>query len=116
MAITMRFVITPPNTTAGAVATLSKAPISLEEPTNIEFAEDMRTRILSGVRSCRIAWRITTLTPSAIPLKKSASSEIQNTVEGPNTMIKVAMNNPELIDRKSSTHFIMRDLFFRRSS
>ena len=53
---TVKIVIKPPNTTAGtvpinlAVAPLSKAPSSLDEPTNIEFTEATLPLNSSGMR------------------------------------------------------------------
>ena len=71
-----------------AVSPLSKAPNSFEEPTKIEFTEATRPRILSGVCNCRIVFRITTETPSKMPLKNIAITETQNHFDNPKTIIQ----------------------------
>ena len=76
-------VIEPPNITAGAapmireVKPLSNMPSSLEELMNMEFTEDTRPRISSGVVSCRIVPRTSTLIPSSIPAVSRATKETQ---------------------------------------
>ena len=97
-------VIVPPKTTAVtvpisfAVTPLSKAPNSFEDPTNIEFTEDTRPRMWSGVLSCKIVCLMTIDTPSVTPLKNKATTEIQKTEESPNTII----HTPKLVVKKMS--------------
>src|SRR5690606_18903476 len=92
--ITVINVIVPPNTTAVtvpislAVTPLSKAPSSLEEPTNMEFTEDTRPLIWSGVLICKMVCLITIETPSVTPLKNNATTEIQKMEDKPNTIIQ----------------------------
>ena len=71
--VTISKVILPPNITEGTVPNSlaavpdSKAPISFEEPINIEFTADTLPRIWSGVKSCMMVPRIITLTLSKAP-------------------------------------------------
>ena len=70
---TMAIVIQPPKITEGTVPKSlaavpdSKAPISFDEPINIEFTAETRPRIWSGVKSCIIVPRIITLMLSNAP-------------------------------------------------
>ena len=101
---TVSNVMLPPKTTAVtvpinfAVSPLSKAPSSLDDPTNMEFTEETLPRISSGVLSWRIVCLITIDTPSVTPLKNKATTEIQNIEETPKTIIqtpkpKIATNS-----------------------
>ena len=66
-------VILPPKITEGTVPNSlaavpdSKAPISFDEPINIEFTADTLPRMWSGVNNCIIVPRIITLTLSKAP-------------------------------------------------
>ena len=96
---TVNIVIAPPNTTAGtvpislAVAPLSKAPSSFEEPTNIEFTEATLPLNSSGVFSCKIVWRIIIETPSVNPYINKAKTESQKISDTPNTIIDIPKQN-----------------------
>ena len=94
----------PPNTTAVtvpinfAVNPLSKAPSSLDDPTNIELTEETLPRISSGVLSCKIVCLITIETPSVTPLKNKAITDTQKIEEIPKMIIqtqkpKIAANS-----------------------
>jgi len=72
----MSSVTLPPNITEGIVPSSdaavpdSNAPISFEDPINIEFTADTRPRIFSGVNNCMIVPRIITLMLSNAPSVK----------------------------------------------
>ena len=86
-------VILPPKTTAitcpaiFAAKPLSKAPSSLEEPTNIEFTEETRPLISSGVFICNIVCRITIEIQSAAQLINKARTLNQKTDDTPKAII-----------------------------
>ena len=92
---TVNIVITPPNTTAGtvpisfAVAPLSNAPSSLDEPTNIEFTEATFPLNSSGVFNCKIVCLIIIETPSVNPYINKAKTDSQNMSETPNTIMEI---------------------------
>ena len=92
---TVSIVITPPKITAGtvpinfAVAPLSKAPSSLDEPTKIEFTEATLPLNSSGVFNCKMVWRIIIETPSVSPYINKANTESQKISETPKTIIEI---------------------------
>lgn len=53
----------------------SKPPSSLEVPMKGVFTAETRSRFSSGVRSCTMVWRMTTLTLSAAPQMTSKAKE-----------------------------------------
>ena len=74
-------VMVPPNNTDGTVPNKraevpdSKAPISLDDPINIEFTADTRPRICSGVSNCINVPRMITLTLSNAPSVNKKKSD-----------------------------------------
>lgn len=91
---TTSIVITPPKSTAGtvpktrAVKPLSNWPSSLEELMNMELTELTRPRMSSGVVSCRMVPRTTTLMPSSMPAITSAANDIQNKSDRPKAIMQ----------------------------
>ena len=79
--VTMSKVMLPPNITDGTVPKSlaavpdSNAPISFDEPINIEFTADTRPRILSGVNNCIMVLRIITLMLSKAPSVKRKNND-----------------------------------------
>ena len=96
---TVNIVITPPNTTAGtvpinfAVAPLSKAPNSFDEPTKIELTEATLPLNSSGVFNCKIVCLIIIETPSVNPYINRANTDSQKMSETPNTIIDIPKQN-----------------------
>lgn len=84
----------PPKTTEGitpinlAVMPLSNCPNSLLLFINIELTLITLPRILSGVFSCKIVPRVTTLMPSKKPLTSNAANETQNIFDSANMMMQ----------------------------
>ena len=79
--VTMIRVMLPPKITDGTVPNIfaavpdSKAPISLEDPINIELTAETLPRIWSGVSNCMMVPRIITLTLSKAPSVNKNSSD-----------------------------------------
>ena len=75
----------------------------------MEFTDETRPRMWSGVLSCKIVCRITIDTPSVTPLKKRATTEIQNTEESPKTIIRQQLSDEALEENARMLENVLDD-------
>ena len=112
MVITVINVTVPPKITAKgapksfAAIPLSKAPNSLDDPTNIELTAPTRPRISSGVFSCKMVCLITMEIPSKTPATNNTPTLSQNIFDIPKR-IMVTPNPKTAIKSFLPVFFVM---------